>query len=582
MKIFHASNLQVHYQNGFLRYLRLGNAEVLRMLYFAVRDQNWNTMPLQIKNEKIKNEIEDSFVIEYEAHCQQNEIDFLWNCKVEGREDGSITFEVHGKAESDFLRNRIGCCISHPIRECAGQSVWITHLDGTEQEYAFPKLISPHQPFKNIQAMRWQVAGATANLHFFGDTFEIEDQRNWMDASYKTYCTPLDLPFPVQVQKGDEVRQRVEFKMVQSSTVQSLITETKRYTLSESGESHLTPPLSLEANTESLDDFSVERLKNLNLTFLRIEMRLHEPEWEAGFEKRTQQAKALQLPVQLVLFLNANWTKEQTILKNHHFKFKIYKIILVNINNKTLTADFLNQTLPFLKTVFRNVPIGGGTNAYFTEFNRNSPPANLLDFASFSVNPQVHAFDDESLIENLETPMYIIESARYLVNLPLSVSPITLRPRFNPDATTPEKMEVGQMPFRVDVRQRTSFGAAWTLGSLLAFAKTAVQDLTYFQTVGEEGVLMPDRNSQYTDFEAVAQDIFPMYAVFELFGQFKGGTVEVLESSHPLVVAGGVLKKEGREQLILVNYTAEAITIQCFGQSYLLHAYQILTDYNGG
>lgn len=39
--------------------------------------------------------------------------------------------------------------------------------------------------------------------------FETEDQRNWTDASFKTYGTPLDRPFPVAVSPGEEVHQRV-------------------------------------------------------------------------------------------------------------------------------------------------------------------------------------------------------------------------------------------------------------------------------------------------------------------------------------------------------------------------------------
>ena len=37
----------------------------------------------------------------------------------------------------------------------------------------------------------------------------MEDQRNWTDASYKTYSTPLRLPYPVEIQEGDRVWQRV-------------------------------------------------------------------------------------------------------------------------------------------------------------------------------------------------------------------------------------------------------------------------------------------------------------------------------------------------------------------------------------
>ena len=37
----------------------------------------------------------------------------------------------------------------------------------------------------------------------------MEDQRNWTDASFKTYSTPLELPFPVEISADEEVRQRV-------------------------------------------------------------------------------------------------------------------------------------------------------------------------------------------------------------------------------------------------------------------------------------------------------------------------------------------------------------------------------------
>ena len=39
--------------------------------------------------------------------------------------------------------------------------------------------------------------------------FEMEDQRNWSDASYKTYSRPLSLPFPYPIAAGERVRQSV-------------------------------------------------------------------------------------------------------------------------------------------------------------------------------------------------------------------------------------------------------------------------------------------------------------------------------------------------------------------------------------
>ena len=49
-------------------------------------------------------------------------------------------------------------------------------------------------------------------LRFGGELFEMEDQRNWTDASYKTYCTPLHLPYPVELAAGERVIQSVTLR----------------------------------------------------------------------------------------------------------------------------------------------------------------------------------------------------------------------------------------------------------------------------------------------------------------------------------------------------------------------------------
>ena len=55
---------------------------------------------------------------------------------------------------------------------------------------------------------------ATAEVRFEGDVFEMEDQRNWTDASYKTYCTPLDISYPVEVEKGTKISQKVAIRLI--------------------------------------------------------------------------------------------------------------------------------------------------------------------------------------------------------------------------------------------------------------------------------------------------------------------------------------------------------------------------------
>ena len=47
------------------------------------------------------------------------------------------------------------------------------------------------------------------SFEFEGALFEVEDQRNWSDASFKTYSAPLAPSFPHAAQAGEQIRQSV-------------------------------------------------------------------------------------------------------------------------------------------------------------------------------------------------------------------------------------------------------------------------------------------------------------------------------------------------------------------------------------
>ena len=183
-----------------LRYLKAGGAEVLRGVYAAVRDENWGTVPFTLENVKLEHH-EDGFTLDFDSvHCQ-GDIHFIWHGRVEGREN-RLEFTFDGEAKTDFRRNRIGFCVLHPL-SAAGAACVLEHTDGSREAGRFPERIAPHEPFSDLRAVEHEVApGLRAVVTLAGDTFETEDQRNWTDASFKTYCTPLAEPFPVEVRAG--------------------------------------------------------------------------------------------------------------------------------------------------------------------------------------------------------------------------------------------------------------------------------------------------------------------------------------------------------------------------------------------
>ena len=87
----------------------------------------------------------------------------------------------------------------------AGKALRVTDADGALQQTLFPAQISPGQPVQDIRGLTHSVGGVKVDLGFAGDIFEMEDQRNWTDASFKTYCRPLSLPRPYRIKAGEEV-----------------------------------------------------------------------------------------------------------------------------------------------------------------------------------------------------------------------------------------------------------------------------------------------------------------------------------------------------------------------------------------
>ena len=305
-RLLRAGPLTVTYEDGDLRYVRYGDREILRRVYVSVRDRNWDTILPRLSNVTIVSD-ENSFRISYDAENLADSIDFFWRGIIEGRADGTITFSMEGEARSTFLRNRIGFCILHPIKECAGQPCRVEKVDGGREEGTLPLYIAPHQPYADMRAIAHPVApGLWAEVRFAGDIFEMEDQRNWTDASYKTYCTPLSLPFPVEVKKGTRIAQSVTLTL--QGEIPATVGEPSSgltFAVGQAPTGSLPPiGLGLASHGGRLTPREVERLKALNLAHLRADLWLARADWETTLARAIGEARTLGVPLELALILS--------------------------------------------------------------------------------------------------------------------------------------------------------------------------------------------------------------------------------------------------------------------------------------
>ncbi|MFC5409685.1 hypothetical protein ACFPMF_10220 [Larkinella bovis] len=559
-RILRAGPLTMLYDRGFLRYIRLGDHEVLRMMYHAIRDHNWATATHTITDEFIEQQ-DDSFHIRYTCECRNETIQFRWQCELVGEPDGTIQFNIDGEALTEFRRNRAGFCILHPIPECNGQACTLTHPDGSQSVATFPEAISPHQPFFNIREMQWPtVNGGSAVLWFVGDVFETEDQRNWTDASYKTYCTPLAKPFPVTLRPGDTVQQSVELRLVGPDalplTAQSTASET---VVSVESSTLVLPAIGLGSNAKPLTTSAVDLLREGGFQHLRVEVNFQQPDWIDELQKGIEDATRLGINLELVLLFNqlANF-ELYTFLKQPIDPDLVASVLILSNYTKTTPTSLIDQVVSPLRQAFPKVPIGAGTNVFFVAVNRETPALDAVDFIGYSVSPQAHAVDCLTVMENTAAQSDTVRDARRWIP-DVHVSPVTLRPRFNPDATGDEPVSDSvQMPFSTDPRQMALFGAAWTVASLKNLMQAGARSLTYYETIGEQGILQGDSPSAYpNEFLAEAGMVFPMYWVFRTVNRFRAGRVIPTVSQRPLQVEAMCLENDGKTALILANLTDE-------------------------
>lgn len=582
-----AGPLALIYEQGDLRSIKLGEHEILRRIYVAVRDRNWGKVAPVFSNLQIQTEPE-RFSVRYDVENRANEIDFAWHGEIRGEADGMLTFTMEGAARSTFYKNRIGFCILHPAG-LSGQAAEVEHMDGVHEQTKFAVDICANQPvhpFDNLRAIRHEVmSGVWAEVAFSGDIFEMEDQRLWTDASYKTYCTPLSLPYPVEIQAWDRVEQSVTLKLIDERRSKnwhawvphpvqvSTAADQSPVMINAFRDWKPLPALGLTVASHGADlsEGELARLRALHLHHLRVELNLSEPDYPAKLRQAAKQAAALGILLEVALAVSSS-EPGQALTGFRRLVNELRPNVcgwLVFPEREPYAGGspsegIARQAHAILKPYDPRIPLSVGTNTDFIFLKRTTLPLSWMDQVCLTVNPQVHAFDNQSIIETLEAQPMVVESARRLAQgLPVVVSPVTLKPRFNPYATGQQPQPApDELPPQVDPRQLSLFGASWTLGSLRAMIQSGVERVTYYETTGWRGVLETEQGSPLQHaFPSIAGSVYPLYHVLMDYNEFTGGQGCALNSNDPLRVSALALRQRDRTRYILANHTAEHVPI---------------------
>lgn len=578
VQVLGAGRLRAQLVAGGLRRITYDGVEVLRAIAFVVRDRDWGTYSPAITDLTVEEGAAETSV-SYHALCHGPESTLLSiSVTITLAAHGGLSFRAEAETPTGFETNRCGFCVLHPILGLAGSPVTVEHVDGRLENALFLDRIEPWQPFQDIRALTHQVAaGVIAQCRMEGDTFEMEDQRNWSDASYKTYVRPLALPWPYEIAVGQAVSQAVTLTVTDTRgelpTAASHADQPIHLTWGEDvgrlpAIGFVVTPEEAGAARSALETSGAFGATGLLLHF--------DPAAGHGFSD-------MQAFATLAVLFSGTITLEIALPCHRPLAEELGEIARfvadagLRLDAVMVSPSVDRQSTPpgsqwpecpplddvyaAARAAFPDVQLGGGMLSYFTEINRKRVPAEPLDFISHATNPIVHAADDWSVMQTLEALPFIGASLRAIYGQkPYRIGPSTIAMRQNPYGSRTMDNPNGEriaMASR-DPRHNGQFGAAFAVGYAAAFVGAGLEQLILSALTGPFGLFAGPQEP------VPAGAVRPIGRSIELLACMAGWRARAVKtgSSRDLLAFGGWCD-DGRHALMLVNVSGSSLKVDC-------------------
>ncbi|MHA1152674.1 MAG: D-apionate lactonase [Alphaproteobacteria bacterium] len=600
-RLLRAGPLSVELDGGNLRYIRYDGHEAIRAVSYVARDQYWGTFNAEIENLEVE-ETAEGFTVTYDAECKDATQSFRYAAKITGSADGTLRFEGAGSPVTNFLTNRTGFVVLHPVAGVSGFPAEVEHVDGRVVTTDFPARIDPKQPIMDIRAITHEVCpGLKVTCTMEGDSFEMEDQRNWTDASYKTYVRPLGLPFPYTLMSGEGIEQSVTVRFSGAPQAAQGVAQgadqgpdrgasgPAPVSIRVGGREGRVPEFAMAIEPrDTAAALEIDAVAGIALTalaprFLSCYLDLRN-DGDAGPALAGFQELGAKLGTELALEIiapsvaDAGPALHKIAAQAKAAGAEAASVAVTHAGDLAFvmpgtlfpdSADF-DALYGAARAAFPEARLGGGNFIFFTELNRKPPPVEQLDFVCHTTSAIVHAADDRSITETIECLPYLVQSFRALFgDTAYRVGPSGIGSRANPfGADSPPNSDLARVTMtRADPRQRGLLGAAWHLGYAARMAEGGVDQVILGSPVGDYGLIHHGPASVAPDYDGA---VYPTYHVMRGMYQASGAARRATESSAPRDVQALAYEPNGGETdggvtLWLANLTGEPQRVEIAG-----------------
>lgn len=464
---------------------------VVRSIRGVSRDPDWGTVPVSVLSPAPlhDNGADDESGGATVLRLRYDGLGVTAEAHLQLLADGNsftVTFEC--QASRTFDTNRTGLVLLHPP-QLAGSPLDIAHGDGSTEHTRFPRRISAHQPALDIAALSWSSDGVDLTARFAGDVFEMEDQRNWTDASFKTYSRPLSRPFPYRLEAGETIRHRIvltaEPTPATPASASTVFGRDNRMRLVDAG--RRAPSIGVGAAPSTSTDIAYQPPAD----FVLVEVASNDP--DPGTVLNRAAAPGLPLDIRFTVD-----TSDQVAgLVAEAAPFLPVRLAVFSSESHVTEPDLWHALERAARELKLEAELVGGARSHFTELNRTHHRLPTFPSWTTSITPQMHARDTFQLEESIAMQRRVILDAGEIAGgRAVHVGPVTLRPRFNAVRTTsdPEHTTGDLDPDTVDARQAEPQLGSWVIASAAALAEGGAASITWFEALGPRGLVGDDGN----------------------------------------------------------------------------------------
>ena len=536
--------------------------EVWHGMAFLFRDAGWGT-PEPVFEQVQHHADAQGFRLELQGHipCAPADIagptagnaHIRLHLTVQGSADGQLRLRAEATPTHPLHANRCGWVLMHPM-SAAGCRLQVLHVDGRTSESSFPREVAAWPPFMGVRGLRHEyVPGHWAEALLPGEDYELEDQRNNADASFKTYSRSNLMPRPYLLQPGQALVREMHLRLLDQAPAEPphKNRDPAALRVQQSAQTALMPRLGMAITPTSshcIEPWELDLLRRWRPAFLHLTLWTDalsaDVDWN-GVRSLLQASGAdLRLDVCAREDLGHGGLQDAVV---RDLAGQLAAAGLVPASVAALPCG--PQAAALLRQVFPKATIGGGTPHFFAQLNRLEHSGGE-DFMAFTVCPIVHGTDDDCMMHSLQSLPSMLETARRRhPGRAWHIGPNWLPARASPLGRQPASDGRQRIALaRLDPRTRGLFGAAWLLGHLAAAVRAGVQALTLPPLLGDDGLWW---------FEAGAWQATPAAAMLDVC--LRWTRLDNAEHHHLASGAWAAITGTGTQgrQVLVANLSAE-------------------------